>query len=714
MGNDGAVVSGAETSIGFAPLLHWLVLALAALIGAAILAYGVMRRARGIGWRSLAFTVLLLTLANPTLVVEERDYLPNIAVAVLDESTSQSVGRRAARSEAALEHIRERVAAMEGIELRVIRVSEDEDQGAGQQRGGTRLFTGLERSLSDVPRHRVAGVIMITDGQVHDAPAAKDEQSAGSYPLHVLLSGERGERDRRLVLKQAPAYGIVGKTLTMTVRVEDVGEAPAGRAGGEATITIRRDGEPWKTAIAPVGEDYTVEFDLEHAGPTFFEIEAGAGTSELSLENNRAVAVVNGVRDRLRVLLISGEPHPGERTWRNLLKADPAVDLVHFTILRPPEKQDRTPVSELSLISFPVHELFDLKLYEFDLIIFDRYRRRGVLLNRYLDNIAQYVEKGGALLVAVGPTFAEGFSLFNTPLGRVLPGRPTGRVFVEGFRPQVTPAGRRHPVTADLPGSLDEGETARWGRWFRQIEVDAERGTPGLAGVADRPVLVLHRVGEGRVAQLLSDHIWLWSRGFEGGGPQAELLRRAAHWLMKEPELEENDLKAEVRGGRLEIMRRSLEPNAEPVTVTTPTGDSLTVELQEGDGGRSTASLPVRRPGVYRVSDGTRTTLAAAGSLNPREFADLRTTDRVLAPLASATGGGLLWLADGTEPEIRRVAAGRSLSGAARLGGQGWIGLRGEQDFVVTGVRETSLFPALLVLLLGLGALLLAWRREGQ
>ena len=123
-----------------------------------------------------------------------------------------------------------------------------------------------------------------------------------------------------------------------------------------------------------------IEIPITRAGPTVVEMTADTLPGEVSTLNNRAVVEINGVRDRLRVLLVSGEPHAGERTWRRLLKSDPAVDLVHFTILRPPEKDDLTPLNELALIAFPVRELFQVKIREFDLIILDRFQNRGILL----------------------------------------------------------------------------------------------------------------------------------------------------------------------------------------------------------------------------------------------------------------------------------------------------------------------------------------------
>ena len=391
--------------------------------------------------------------------------------------------------------------------------------------------------------------------------------------------------------------------------------------------------------------------------------------------------------------------------WRNFLKADPSVDLVHFTILRPPEKQDATPVRELSLIAFPIRELFEVKINEFDLIIFDRYRRRGMLPDLYLENIVRYVEEGGAVLAAAGPAFATQASLSQTALGDILPGAPTGKVIEKGLRPKVTHIGNRHPVTADLVGAGDA--VHRWGRWFRQIEATRSRGHTLMEGIDGKPLLILDRVGEGRVAQLLSDHIWLWARGFEDGGPHSEILRRLAHWLMKEPDLEEEDLRAVAEGHNLTIVRRSVEDTYPPVQVTLPSGIQNTVTLTKAVGGHARATIPADEMGIYRLDDGTRTAVTAVGNLNPKELSDMRASDKLLTPVAEASGGGVHWLTDGL-PNLRRVSTDRKHSGS------GWMGVVANRDYRVSSVGQTPLLPDLLVLILGLGALVWAWRRESS
>ncbi len=682
--------------IAWAPMLPLWALAMLAVLTILVVGLGLFTRARGAWWRTGAALALLAALANPTLVAERREARPDVAVLVVDESPSQKIGNRLAETRRAAEQLAAKLQALPGVELRTVTVggnvltSED----------GTRLMTQLDKALADVPRNRLAGVAVVTDGQVHDLPADSAKDILGA-PLHVVLTGQKGEADRRLVIEKAPTYGLVGKPISMSIRVEDAAVAP----GTPVQVTIRRDGGAEQRMTVPVGRTVEVPLTLDHGGQTVVELAVEAGPKELTLDNNRAVAALNGVRDRLRVLLVSGEPHAGERTWRSLLKADPSVDLVHFTILRPPEKQDGTPIRELSLIAFPIRELFEIKLDEFNLIIFDRYRRQGILPRAYIANIADYIEKGGALLDATGPPFAGSLSLYRTPLGRVMPAEPTGQVVEQGFKPMLSPAGHRHPVTADLPGGA--GDDPSWGRWFRYIDAEAQRGEVVMQGPNARPLLVLDRVGKGRVAQLMSDHIWLWTRGFEGGGPQAELLRRLAHWLMKEPELEENVLSAQLRGDRLEVVRRTVKADDRPVTVTLPNGETASVAMTEDASGRATGTLAVDQAGLYRLADGQRTAISAVGPLNPLEWADVRATDTKLAPVAQASGGSIHWLQDVT-PEPRKVRPGRPAFG------RDWIGFRSNGDFATVGLDEVALMPALLVLAMALGMAMVAWRREGK
>ncbi len=682
-------------TIALSPLLPWIVLAPLIGLAAVFLALAAWRRARGTLWRITAVAVLVVALANPSFVREEREPIDDVAVLLVDDSPSQAAPDRRAQTEAALDALRTALDGEPGLEVRVVRV----DRNRSGTIDETRLFGPLADAIADVPRRRMAGIVAVTDGQVHDVASA--EALGGIGPVHTLLTGTPDELDRRITVVQAPSFGVVGEDITLSLRVDDLPQPPGGRL---VDLTLRwDDGVPVQRRV-PVGVETEITIPIDHGGSTVIEAEVPALDGELSLTNNRAVVVVNGVRDRLRVLLVSGEPHQGERTWRNILKSDPGVDLIHFTILRPPEKQDGTPINELSLISFPIRELFELTLSEFDLIIFDRYRRRGVLPLQYLTNIANYVAAGGALLEASGPQFASTFSLYRTPLGQILPGEPTGDILESGFRPAVTEIGRRHPVTADMADRADD-----WGRWFRLVEVSANDGATVMTGLNGSPLLVLDRVGEGRVAQLTSDQIWLWARGFEGGGPQAELLRRLAHWLMQEPELEEEGLTARVDGTTVTIEARRLGELPQSVTVTAPSGAESVVPLRETAPGRAAATVSVEEPGIIRVNDGERVALAVVGTPNPPELADMRASDALMAPLAAASGGGVFWLDDvDTIPDIRRVAPDRPAEG------RNWLGLRRNGDYVVVGIDEVPLLPAAAVALLALATLLAAWRREGR
>src|SRR5262249_3709006 len=412
---------------------------------------------------------------------------------------------------------------------------------------------------------------------------------------------------------------------------------------------------------------------------------ASALEGELTGVNNRAVVSIDGVRDKLRVLLVSGEPHAGERTWRNLLKSDASVDLVHFTILRPPEKQDGTPINELSLIAFPTRDLFQQKINEFQLIIFDRYARQGVLPIIYFDNIARYVRQGGAVLVAAGPDYASPTSIWRTPLDVILPAEPSGRTTDGAFRAELTDLGKRHPVTRGL--EAPDETPPHWSRWFRLVDSRASKGTTVMHGPDNKPLLLLSREGDGRVALLLSDHIWLWARGYEGGGPHIDLLRRLSHWVVKQPDLEEEALRLLVRGRDLTVQGESMGDSGGGGTLTAPSGKTRALSPAEPGVWRST--IEANELGLWHATDGTLNALANVGPANPREFTEVTSTGDVIAPLASATGGDVVRVEDGGGVHVPRIIGVRS---SDTYKGDDWLGLRMRESSVVRGIGVLPLF----------------------
>jgi uncharacterized membrane protein len=681
----------------FAPLLPAGLLELLAIAAGMLVIGALLRRAPGALWRAGVFALLLLALADPSLIEEQREPLKDTVLLVSDESASMQLGDRAQQAAKAIEALRKKLAGFSDLDIETLSVKGTQE---------TDLFGAVESRLTGLARDRIAGIIAVTDGEIHDKP---QNETSLPGPLHVLLAGHRNEIDRRLEITASPAYGIVGKAVTLSLRLDDHPRAQS----QTAAVTFRRDDGASGSFEMPVGQDVKFDVPVGHAGPNLFVFSTAALPGELTSINNSAVVSINGIRDRLRVLLISGEPHIGERTWRNFLKADPAVDLVHFTILRSPSKMDGIPNSELALIAFPVHELFDVKLKSFDLVIFDRFSRQSLVPDNYIENIARYVEQGGALLISNATD--EGIpEITFSPLARVLPAEATGHLLTGSFVPDLTEAGQRHPVTNVLTQDMPR---STWGPWFRQIESRARKGDVLMTGINGAPLLVLDRVGQGRVAQFLSDQFWLWTRGYAGGGPQAELLRRTAHWLVDEPELDETALRAhaeiEENGWQLVITKQSLQDTSAVVSVTDP--DDQTTQTTLGPGkqpGVLQAVQPIIKTGLYRIKENGgagQEILVMAGPVNAPEFADMYATDEKLKPYTKASGGGTVWLEDAPDgPDIRRTSAGGGQSG------WNWIGLKKNEQYRITGSLAWPLWPAWLAVIVLLGTAMIAWRREGR
>ena len=690
-----------DLSVFLDPLLPlWLVTGLAVVLALPVL-LGLARGLRGAWLRSLAAAALVVALLNPVVLREERDAVQSVIALAVDRSDSQALDGRDAQTDAAVAQIKSVVATMPQFELREVDVASNGVEGEVS----TPVFSRVANALQDVPPDRLAGTLIVSDGQIHDVPETV-EQTA---PVHTLLTGTEGDRDRRLAIRKAPRFGIVGETQEVVFEVVDR------NIPGQGSVPVRVliDGEEVARGQATPGVEATLTFEVPHGGRVVIELAADIAEGEITDVNNRAYAVLEGIRENLRVLLVSGEPHAGERTWRNLLKSDASVDLVHFTILRPPEKQDGTPINEVSLIAFPTRELFIEKIDEFDLIIFDRYQSRGVLPVLYFDNIARYVEDGGAVLVAAGPEYADIGSIYQTPLAPVLPVAPTGRSVEEPYRAEVSEEGAKHPVTRDLPGAGDGEDDPSWSRWFRLVDGQARSGDVVMRGPDDKPLLVLDRPGKGRVAMLMSDHVWLWARGYEGGGPHSDLLRRLGHWLMKEPELDEEALRASARGDVLTIERQTMEEDPGPLSLLTPTGERLTLAFEEVAPGRFRAEHRAGSLGLYRAANGELTALAHVGAANPREFTDVVSTAALVQPVAEATGGTVNRLLDapGAAVDVPRIVPVRA---GAATSGNGWIGLRQTDATVLRGVDRMPLFAGFLGLALLLGMVAAMWYREGR
>lgn len=697
----------------FAPLVPWPVLAALAVLAVAALGLAILRGLPGWGLRGVVMLALGVVLSGPKLYEETRVPLPDILLVMTDESASQTLGLRRAQGDAALRHILDS-ADRARLEVRQAQIPD----GTGGQ--GTLLLPPLENALAHIPPDQLAGVVIISDGALQDAATLSARLKILPAPVILLQNGSNSAWDRRLTILQAPRFAVTGEETEIRLRIDALGNAPQ----RPAELLISIDGRAPERHMVRVGRDLALPLVPDHAGETVVHLQLVPLPEELTTRNNQAALRINGIRDRLRVLLVSGEPHPGTRTWRNLLKSDASVDLVHFTILRPPEKQDGVPVHELSLIPFPTQDLFIDKIDEFDLIIFDRYRLRGILPGVYLESVRAFVERGGAVLVAAGPEFAGVESLARSPLGEILPARPAGPVIEGPVRPEVTEIGLRHPVTQGLRRAANPSGTDAppWGAWLRHLELDVPKARTNEAQVVMQSpdgdaLVVLNRVAEGRVALIATDQIWLWARGYDGGGPQMELLRRLAHWMMGEPELEEEALLAEeTPEGDIVVTRRTLAQTPDPLQVSPPDGRPYTVPMQPDGPGRFVARLSedpsqndvdALAQGVYRFTQGARSVVAVFGAAAPVEFADPLVRPEPMRTAVSVTGGGVWALEDGM-PQLRAVRSG----GAAI--GRGWVGYTPRDAFVSQDPRVRPLLPPWLWLLIigtGLG---LAWWIEGR
>ena len=675
-------------SLNFYPFIPINLLLILILLSLSVIFIGFKLKAPGNIFRATLICLIILSIANPTMVSENRENIPDTVALILDLSPSQNINNRKSLAQSSYNSIKTELEKINNLDIRVKTIN-------GKK--GSKLFEPLASMVGDISSDRVAGAIIITDGQIEDAPSILENYNFKA-PVNIILTGEKEEKDRRLIIESSPRFGIVGEEIKIDIKVEDISANTP-----NALVTINMNDEIEQSRSIPIGEVVTITMPLERAGITSLNIEVEPGKEELTLQNNKSVIEINAIRERLKVMLVSGEPNMGLRSWRNLLNSDPSVDLVHFTILRPPNKQDLTPVGELSLIPFPSRELFQANLNDFDLIIFDQYHLRGILPQFYLKNVVEYVVNGGALLDASGPEYAGPYSLSLSPLQNILPTEPTGDIIVQEFIPIMTKDGERHPVTANLKDDIN----SNWGPWYRMVEGLTIAGDVLLEGPDARPLLVLNRVGQGRVAQILSDQSWVWTKSGVNKGPQADLLRRLVHWLMKEPELEENELSAKIDNDTILITKNSLNLDKKPIISTSPDNIKEEIVLEDIGRGKQIGKILSPKEGTWKFSSGNSQISLIVGNSNSSEYLDVRATDNIVKPIVSYTSGSINWVNNEKNiPQIKQIQKNKLTDNSKN------IQLIKNEKYYVKNIQQSSLTPWYFVLIFSLILLFLSWYRE--
>ncbi len=642
--------------------------------GAFILAglYGVYRGQRGAAFftaTGVAITAAMLNVQNVTL---EQEQLPTDVVILVDRSASQSLGDRTSVTNTTLTNLTQKLAAFPGISIRISEI------GSGE----TNIVSEIQSLSFDT-----GAVFALTDGQAHDADMAGNIDS--NIPIHVLVSGHREEFDRRIVVEQFPRFGMIDESQKIRIRLEDNGNIPSGK--NPVPVTISQDGKILRTVAVIPGAVTDISVTLPKNGENVFLLETAEIKGELTPLNNRALVSVEGLRPRMNVLIISGSPDHGQRNLHDLFKSDSNVKLVHFSTLRKPEKQDATPLKELALSPFPAHEIFGEAFNTVDLIVLNRYEDIGLVHMPYLDRIVERVRQGAGLMVISGPEYAGEKSLYNTPLAKILPASPNGKVTENTFRPDVTETGKRHPATRHLAGEH--------GVWHRSIDTTSQPATIMMQTEGGKPLLVMNREKKGRVAMLLSDQAWLWARGHDGGGPYSGLIGNTARWLLQDSTMEEESLRIQSRDNTLVVEQQTMDQNGSPVMIRTPSGKALTLETTPSEPGLWQAIIPTEEHGIYSAESTGRQlskVFAYVEPSNPREFESPISTLDILRPLSKKSGGIVTRMVDDSGAAIDIKIAAQDKPGETTTTDK--FNIRMNTKSITTGEERQPVIPDYLML----------------
>ena len=644
--------------------------------------------------RIFIFLILLILVFNPLINSMRKLHHKDILIVMYDKTQSVIETKKIDQLIKVKKNIKDIIVDEEKLEIVEIEVNNLNNKDGKIQ---TKIITNVQKAFQKLEKNRVAGVIIVTDGIIHDLD--KIEEDFIDIPIHFFLLGNKNERDRSIITENIPEYAVVGKPIDFMFKIIDENFQE------EVSASFILDGMQILTKTFITNINHQIKLPINHAGENLLEIKINNHPNEITFANNYKVFKINGIHEKLRVMLISGEPNMGLRNWRNILNSDPSIELLHFTILRPPSKRDLTPVKELALIPFPSQELFSADISKFSLIILDQYTLQGILPKKYLDNIVDYVIGGGAILNISGQEYLSDRSLLNSSLVNILPTRPE-EFFIGPFLPSLTDLGKRHPITNTLEKAFKDN---KWGKWFSFIKANKISGQT-LMSANKYPLLIINEVSQGRVAQILSDQSWVWNKDRENKGPLVELLRNTIHWLLKTPELQENYLNVIKNNNFITLNLNSLNDGDTSAIITSPSGENLFVLMKDNKNGSLFGKFESTEYGKFNIKVNDIEKDFFIGITDSKELEKVSSSSFLINSFFEKNKQylySITWLGDSI-PKIVKVFNKNNIAGS------NWVGLlekkvQKNDTFINKELINWSLIMPLLLLLL-----FMCWYRENR
>ena len=651
--------------------------------------------------RALTFLAFLVFILNPQINKKHVEHHKDIVIVVSDLTQSIIETRKAKEVESIRKDISSQLKEIGNIEQINIKLNNNKKiEQNNANKIETSLFKEVNKVINSLNIERLSGIIIITDGQIHDFH--NYNKLLSKTPIHYILVGNKKEKDRILKTTNVPKFAVLGKKYEISINIKDNTEKK------NLKTDFYLNEQLVSTKYLSQNKTYKILLPELSIGKNILEIKTEESNIEISKLNNYQTHEIVGIQDKLKVMLISGEPNMGLRNLRNILNSDPNIELLHFTILRPPTKRDLTPVKELSLIPFPTQELFAADISKFNLIIFDQYGLQGILPPKYLDNISKFVLSGGALLDIVGKKHLTKDSLINSPIKQILPTIPLENISNKMFKPELTKVGKLHPITNKLKNNYQEKP---WGEWTNYTRSQLTSGKVLLHHKSD-PLLAVDYVGKGRVVQILSSDSWVWQKSLDNKGPLIELIRNIIQWLLKNPKLEENFINLNTENNIIKIKLNSISSGDISAKIVTPSKEAIKLKLKDTGNGIFEGEFTSLERGKFQIIWKDKTKYFIIDDMNNKEVKEITSTDYKIKSFVEKNNTftknfNIVWKNQSTLKVLK-------IYNNKILGGKNWIGIVEKKVPKIYENSKQKLFNWYTIFMFLVFLVFLSWYKEGR